>query len=63
MQVLEHALMRGLRRGIGLYIKEVSSPAYRREVQRLATKVPTAPRPIILSLLYPAIQPTTQPAI
>ena len=28
MQVLEHALMRGLRRGIGLYIKEVSSPAY-----------------------------------
>jgi hypothetical protein len=36
--ILEHALMRGLRRGIGLYIKEVSSPAYRREVQRLASK-------------------------
>lgn len=38
LTVLSHALMRGLRRGIGLYIKEVSSPAYRREVQRLATK-------------------------
>jgi ATP-dependent RNA helicase DDX60 len=30
--------MRGLRRGIGLYINEVSSPSYRREVQRLASK-------------------------
>ena len=30
--------MRGLRRGIGLYINEVSSPTYRREVQRLASK-------------------------
>ena len=37
-EILEHALMRGLRRGIGLYINEVSSPSYRREVQRLASK-------------------------
>lgn len=37
-EILEHALMRGLRRGIGLYINEVSSPAYRKEVQRLASK-------------------------
>lgn len=35
--VLSHALMRGLRRGIGLYINEVSSPAYRRAVQKLAS--------------------------
>ena len=36
--VLSHALMRGLRRGIALYIDEVSSPAYRRAVQRLASQ-------------------------
>jgi hypothetical protein len=36
--VLSHALMRGLRRGIGLYINEVSFPAYRRAVQKLAAK-------------------------
>lgn len=35
--VLSHALMRGLRRGVGLYINEVSSPAYRRAVQKLAS--------------------------
>jgi hypothetical protein len=37
-EILEHALMRGLKRGIGLYINEVSSPAYRRAVQRLASQ-------------------------
>ena len=36
-KVLSHALMRGLRRGIGLYIKEVSFPSYRRFVQKLAS--------------------------
>ena len=36
--VRSHALMRGLRRGIGLFIKEVSFPAYRRAVMRLASK-------------------------
>ena len=36
--VLTHALMRGLRRGIGLYIDEVSSPSYRRAVQKLASQ-------------------------
>jgi hypothetical protein len=36
--VLGHALMRGLRRGIGLFINEVSFPAYRRAVMRLASK-------------------------
>lgn len=36
-RVLSHALMRGLRRGIGLYIKEVSFPSYRRFVQKLAS--------------------------
>jgi len=36
-KVLSHALMRGLRRGIGLYINEVSFPSYRRFVQKLAS--------------------------
>lgn len=36
--VLGHALMRGLRRGIGLFINEVSFPAYRRTVMKLASK-------------------------
>lgn len=36
--VLSHSLMRGLRRGIGLFINEVSFPAYRRAVMRLASK-------------------------
>ena len=36
--VKRHALMRGLRRGIGLFIREVSFPAYRRAVMRLASK-------------------------
>ncbi len=36
--VRAHALMRGLRRGIGLFIREVSFPAYRRAVMRLASK-------------------------
>eukprot|EP01042_Synura_sphagnicola_P029455 gene29455-37996_t len=33
-----NALLRGLRRGIGLYIDEVSFPAYRRAVMRLANR-------------------------
>ena len=32
-------MLRGLRRGIGLYIDEVSFPAYRRAVMRLANRV------------------------
>ena len=35
--ILKHALIRGLRRGIGLFIDEVSFPSYRRAVQRLAS--------------------------
>lgn len=35
--ILKHALIRGLRRGIGLFINEVSFPAYRRAVQRMAS--------------------------
>jgi hypothetical protein len=35
--IVKHALIRGLRRGIGLFIDEVSFPAYRRAVQRLAS--------------------------
>jgi hypothetical protein len=38
LAVLQHALMRGLRRGIGLYTKETAFPAYRRAVQRLASQ-------------------------
>jgi hypothetical protein len=37
-EILGHALIRGLRRGIGLFIDEVSAPAYRRAVQRLASQ-------------------------
>jgi superfamily II DNA or RNA helicase len=37
-EVLGHILMRGLRRGVGLFINEVSAPAYRRAVQRLASQ-------------------------
>jgi hypothetical protein len=33
-----HALIRGLRRGIGLYINDVSLATYKRVVQRLATR-------------------------
>eukprot|EP01038_Epipyxis_sp_PR26KG_P005470 gene5470-7573_t len=36
--ILQHALIRGLRRGIGLFINEVSFPAYRRTIQKLASK-------------------------
>eukprot|EP01036_Dinobryon_divergens_P025981 gene25981-34581_t len=36
--ILKHALVRGLRRGIGLFINEVSFPSYRRCVQKLASK-------------------------
>ena len=36
--ILTHALMRGLKRGIGLFINEVSAPSYRRAVQRLASQ-------------------------
>ena len=35
--ILKHALIRGLRRGIGLFIDEVSFSSYRRAVQRLAS--------------------------
>ena len=35
-RVKEHALLRGLRRGIALYIDEVTLPAYRRAVMKLA---------------------------
>ncbi|KAJ1379752.1 hypothetical protein B484DRAFT_412278, partial [Ochromonadaceae sp. CCMP2298] len=35
--ILKHALIRGLRRGIGLFIDEFSFPSYRRMVQRLAS--------------------------
>jgi ATP-dependent RNA helicase DDX60 len=38
LEILTHALVRGLRRGIGLFIEEVSFPAYRRAVQRLASQ-------------------------
>lgn len=37
-QILKHALIRGLRRGIGLFINEVSFPSYRRAVQKLASR-------------------------
>eukprot|EP00598_Pedospumella_elongata_P005679 CAMPEP_0184977194 /NCGR_PEP_ID=MMETSP1098-20130426/7922_1 /TAXON_ID=89044 /ORGANISM="Spumella elongata, Strain CCAP 955/1" /LENGTH=1647 /DNA_ID=CAMNT_0027500153 /DNA_START=145 /DNA_END=5088 /DNA_ORIENTATION=- len=37
LSILKHALIRGLRRGIGLFIDEVSFPSYRRAVQRLAS--------------------------
>lgn len=37
-EVLKHALMRGLRRGIGIYISGVSFPTYRRAVQKLASE-------------------------
>ena len=55
--------MRGLRRGIGLYIKEVSSPAYRREVQRLATKGNTHTRTYTHTLYHrcPLIYSFTHP--
>lgn len=36
--ILQHALVRGLRRGVGLFIEEVSFPSYRRAVQRLASQ-------------------------
>ncbi len=35
--ILRHALIRGLRRGIGLFIDEVSFPSYRRAIQKLAS--------------------------
>ena len=38
LAILQHALMRGLRRGIGLFTKETVFPAYRRAVQRLASQ-------------------------
>jgi len=38
LSILKHALIRGLRRGIGLFINEVSFPSYRRAVQKLASK-------------------------
>lgn len=37
-EILKHALVRGLRRGVGLFIEEVSFPSYRRAVQRLASQ-------------------------
>eukprot|EP00600_Ochromonadales_sp_CCMP1393_P002111 CAMPEP_0174983034 /NCGR_PEP_ID=MMETSP0004_2-20121128/16887_1 /TAXON_ID=420556 /ORGANISM="Ochromonas sp., Strain CCMP1393" /LENGTH=1782 /DNA_ID=CAMNT_0016235177 /DNA_START=1 /DNA_END=5349 /DNA_ORIENTATION=+ len=37
ISILKHALIRGLRRGIGLFIDEVAFPSYRRTVQRLAS--------------------------
>lgn len=36
--ILQHPLIRGLRRGIGLFVDEVSFPSYRRMVQRLASE-------------------------
>lgn len=38
MQILEHPLIRGLKRGIGLFVEEISFPSYRRAVQRLASE-------------------------
>jgi hypothetical protein len=35
--ILNHALIRGLRRGIGLFIDEVSFPSYRRAIQKLSS--------------------------
>lgn len=36
--IMEHPLIRGLKRGIGLFIDEISFPSYRRAVQRLASE-------------------------
>lgn len=35
--ILKNALIRGLRRGVGLFIDEVSFPSYRRAIQKLAS--------------------------
>jgi hypothetical protein len=37
LTILNHALIRGLRRGVGLFIDEVSFPSYRRAIQKLAS--------------------------
>lgn len=37
-KVLSHALMRGLRRGVGLFLEEVAFPYYRRAVMHLASQ-------------------------
>jgi len=37
-KVLSHALMRGLRRGVGLFLEEVAFPYYRRAVMNLASQ-------------------------
>lgn len=36
--ILKHALIRGLRRGIGLFINQISFPSYQRAVQKLASR-------------------------